>query len=292
MIYDREGAVCYHGGREYRVGDRIVANAESPWEGLYGTITEIRDGDDRDTENDTLELYCSFLPPIHPDEISRVEKRFSAVRGTETVLENIPMDMVIMAPEMIWSLDRNVEDRKITIYLVREEWVLDYDGGVDIYLFADHDQAKMTMLRMVHEDMVDGCISRWRGREDLESEIKVDSYEFWLHDSYHENHYQVSLTTQELYLSAAAVRQVADMHTAQCSLEDFISHIEGWDEVSALTEEQYQAFIADPRIPEMIQSKLSKNEPYFESYWESVSECAHQLLREYLMTIHKPGAGS
>ena len=82
------------------------------------------------------------------------------------------------------------------------------------------------------------------------------------------------------------------MHTAQCSLEDFISQIEGWDEVSKLTEEQYQAFIADPRIPEMIQSKLSKNEPYFESYWESVSECAHQLLREYLMTIHKPEAGS
>ena len=90
MIYDREGAMCCHGGREYRVGDRIVANAESPWEGLYGTITEIRDGDDRDTEHDTLELYCSFLPPIHPDEISRVEKRFSAVRGTETALEDIP----------------------------------------------------------------------------------------------------------------------------------------------------------------------------------------------------------
>ena len=285
MIYDREGAVCYHGGREYRVGDRIVANAESPWEGLYGTIIEIRDGDDRDTENDTLELYCSFLPPIHPDEISRVEKKFSAVRGAETAMENIPMDMVIMAPEMIWSLDRNDADRKITIYLVREEWVLDHDGGVDIHLFTDRNHAKMAMLRMVHEDMVDGCISRWRDKGDFESEIKVDSYEYWLHDSYHENHYQVSLTAQELYLSAATVRQVADMHTAQCSLEDFISQIEGWEKVNAMAEEQYQAFIADPRIPETIQAHLSKNEPYFESYWESVSECAHQLLREYLITL-------
>ena len=285
MIYDRKGAVCCHGGREYRVGDRIVSNAESPWEGLYGTIIEIRDGDDRETENDDLELYCSFLLPIHPDEIRKVEKKFSAVRGAETAMENIPMDMVIMAPEMIWSLDRNDADRKITIYLVREEWVLDHDGGVDIHLFTDRNHAKMAMLRMVHEDMVDGCISRWRDKGDFESEIKVNSCEYWLRDSYHENHYQVSLTAQELYLSAATVRQVADMHTAQCSLEDFISQIEGWEKVNAMAEEQYQAFIADPRIPETIQAHLSKNEPYFESYWESVSECAHQLLREYLMTL-------
>ena len=190
-----------------------------------------------------------------------------------------------MAPEMIWSLDRNDADRKITIYLVREEWVLDHDGGVDIHLFTDRNHAKMAMLRMVHEDMVDGCISRWRDKGDFESEIKVNSCEYWLRDSYHENHYQVSLTAQELYLSAATVRQVADMHTAQCSLEDFISQIEGWEKVNAMAEEQYQAFIADPRIPETIQAHLSKNEPYFESYWESVSECAHQLLREYLMTL-------
>ena len=69
MIYNRIGAVCLFDRAEYRVGDMVVATAESPWEGLYGTITEICDGDDRQTENGTIDLYCEFLPPIHPEEI-------------------------------------------------------------------------------------------------------------------------------------------------------------------------------------------------------------------------------
>ena len=53
MIYNRIGAVCLFDRAEYRVGDMVVATAESPWEGLYGTITEICDGDDRQTGLDT-----------------------------------------------------------------------------------------------------------------------------------------------------------------------------------------------------------------------------------------------
>ena len=61
--------------------------------------------------------------------------------------------------------------------------------------------------------------------------------------------------------------------------EDFASQVEEWEEVGALSEETYQCFLADKRIPDMIEKGLS--DTYWECYWESVSETAHVLLREY-----------
>lgn len=58
--------------------------------------------------------------------------------------------------------------------------------------------------------------------------------------------------------------------------------IECWDEVGTLTDEQYQALIADKTIPDRIHSALGKNDGYYESYWESVSEVAHTVVNEHI----------
>ena len=71
-------------------------------------------------------------------------------------------------------------------------------------------------------------------------------------------------------------------------LEDFVSQIKQWDEIACLTEDQFLKFISNPNIPERIETHLSGNDGYWESYWESVSECAHSLLREFLLQISKP----
>ena len=112
-VYDARSAKNHNGG-EFRVGDMVVATPESPWEGLCGTITEIRDGDDRETENDSIDIYCEFLPPTHPEEIRRLEDRFSDLYGMEKRLDDISLDMVIMAPSMIRVIGRKDGDRKIT----------------------------------------------------------------------------------------------------------------------------------------------------------------------------------
>lgn len=288
MIYDRTGAVCRHEGAEFRVGDMVVATPESPWEGLCGTITEIRDGDDRETENDSIDIYCEFLPPIHPEEIRRLEDRFSDLYGMEKRLDNISLDMVIMAPSMIRVIGRKDEDRKITVYLVREEWALDYDSGYDVRLCLDPDEAKMTMLTLIHEDMENGCISRWLDRRDLDSEIKEDSYEYWLHDSYHENHYLVTLSAHELYIRDTAYEKISACCLNDRLRADLAEQIEGWEELDDLTEEEYQAFISDPAIPEQLRTHLKSNVNLEESYWESVSECAFHMLRAYRSRLGKP----
>lgn len=287
MIYNRIGAACSFEGNQYRVGDKIVATAESPWEGLYGTITEICDGDDRQTENGTIDLYCEFLLPVLPEEIRKLESQFSSWFGREKKLEDIAFDSVIMSPEMIRIIGRKNEGRKVTVYLVREEWALDYNGGMETHLFIDPDEARMAMLRMLHEDMIDGCIHAWEGRGDLESEVKENSYEYWLHDSYHENHYLITLETHELYMSELVFQQLGSQYADESRRNDLVSQIEGWEELEDLTEDEYLKFISDPGIPEKIRSHLSKNDCYWESYWESISECAFQLLREYRRQIGK-----
>lgn len=62
--------------------------------------------------------------------------------------------------------------------------------------------------------------------------------------------------------------------------EDFASQVEEWEEVGELSEEEYQRYLADVRIPNMIDKGLS--DTYWECYWEAVSEAAHALLCEYL----------
>ena len=70
------------------VGDTVVANNLSDYEGLVGTITEIRAGEDKETDNPGVDIYCSFDYP-----------RF--IRHRSDFSELPPVDSVIMSPEMI-----------------------------------------------------------------------------------------------------------------------------------------------------------------------------------------------
>lgn len=52
-----------HENITYTVGSRVLANEASEYSGLFGRILEIRTDDDRETENDTPDIYCEFDPP-------------------------------------------------------------------------------------------------------------------------------------------------------------------------------------------------------------------------------------
>lgn len=101
MILNERGCGFDYEGTRYVIGQTIVGTNASEYEGLYGVITEIRTGDDKETENDTPDLYCSFDPPELPCEIKRLEEVFSDLFGVPKRLDDIILDLVIMAPEMI-----------------------------------------------------------------------------------------------------------------------------------------------------------------------------------------------
>lgn len=79
MIINRIGAEFEYDGTTYVIGAPIVGTPESEYEGLYGTITEIRDGEDKETENETPDIYCSFEVPALPCEVKKLEEVFSGM---------------------------------------------------------------------------------------------------------------------------------------------------------------------------------------------------------------------
>lgn len=68
---------------------KVVANANSPYEGLHGEITEIRSGEEKETENEVeLEIVVDF------EEVPDMDTKYSILNGTT-------IDQVIMDEETL-----------------------------------------------------------------------------------------------------------------------------------------------------------------------------------------------
>ena len=89
------------GGVIYTIGVQVVATDQSEYEGLKGYITEIRDGEDKETENETPDIYCRFDLPDDAASVKKLETVFSDLYGMPKTIDELSFDMVIMAPEMI-----------------------------------------------------------------------------------------------------------------------------------------------------------------------------------------------
>lgn len=101
MILSQCGAIYVYEDTEYTIGMEIIGNMASEYEGLRGHIYEIRDGDDKDTENETPDIYCRFERPTDMEKIVELEKRFSGLYSQPMTIDEIIVDDVIMAPDMI-----------------------------------------------------------------------------------------------------------------------------------------------------------------------------------------------
>lgn len=101
MVIRKTGDTYKYKGTTYTIGGRIYANGQSDWEGLFGVITEIRTGRDKETENETPDVYCSFDIPVLLSDVKELQERFSSLYGEPKTIEDISLDEVIMAPEML-----------------------------------------------------------------------------------------------------------------------------------------------------------------------------------------------
>lgn len=160
MILNRTGAEFEYEGVTYTIGGAIVGTAESEYAGLYGRINAIHDGEDKETENETPDIYCEFDPPVMPHEVKTLEDTFSDLYHQPKTIADIVLDMVIMAPEMIRPLDDLRSMRKrVNVFLVMEDWAVDGEHGNDCEAFSDYDDAKRIMTNRIREELEDGIIS-------------------------------------------------------------------------------------------------------------------------------------
>ena len=277
MIINRFGEEFLYGGITYKIGDRIIGTEESEYAGLNGSIYEIRDGEDKETGNDTPDIFCSFEEPVLPSDIEELEKSFSELYQEEKHIEDIILDCVIMAPEMIMIPDW--PQKRIKVYVLTEDWSVECNQGRTTHVCSSLLEAKAHLNSTLADEIASGCITDWIGRADYMTETSAFSYEGWLEGRYTEAHYAISIEELEMSLTPAVVGDVGRAYMNSCRYEDFASQVAEWDEVDELSEQGYQKFLADKRIPDMIDKKLGDH--YWESYWEAVSEAAHTLLGEY-----------
>lgn len=287
MILNRNGATFTYDGITYTIGDRVVATRESAYEGLFGTIQEIRTGKDKSTDNDTPDFHCAFLPPAIPAEVVALESRFSALYKQKKALDDITLDEVIMAPEMIRVINP-MGVHSITVYTVHEEWVLKGDYGENRYPALDPDHAKLKMTELILNDRAEGCFSEWREHEAVVEDVTGDNYyECWVHDEYCENHYKVSIETQTIPISEDVFTEIGKAFVDRVLRRDFAEQIEDWEEISGLSDAQIADMVAQPCVPERIRMQLKENGYLEESYWESVSEAAFAIVKEFTASVKK-----
>ena len=194
MICNRDGARVILDGTPWTIGMAVQANKASDYEGLYGVITEIRTGDDRETENDTPDIYCQFYAPVLPCEIRALEERFSSLYGCPKTLDELGLDMVVMAPEMLTPLDDLYSSRaQMKIYAVIEDWAVDEEGGHNEELFASRDDAVRIFHERLHEEHANGSIPHWQDDDSFCTDTGEALYECWLDGEYLCNHYKISV---------------------------------------------------------------------------------------------------
>ncbi len=281
MIINTIGAEFEYDGTKYVIGEPVIGTDESEYEGLQGIITEIRDGDDKDTDNETPDLYCSFEEPILPQDIKQLEETFSDLYGEPKKLDDINLDSIIMAPAMVRPLadiEKNIEEH--TVYALEEDWAINDDYGHNLEIYTDFGSAKRSFTKKLKEELESGCIPQWKDDENFVEESTTEFYECFIEGFHSSDHYSLEIKKQTIKMEPAFIREIGQKFISDSRFEDFKSHIEQWPELDKITPEQYDEIIKSKDISEMIDKALSKNDSYWEAYWESISEVARKLIDE------------
>ena len=203
---NKPGAEFLYNGIIYRVGDVIIGSDQSEYAGLIGSIFEIRDGSDKETENDTPDIYCSFDPPVLPMDIAKVEAVFSDLYGTQKILDDICFDMVIMAPEMITVPGQS--KKSVKLYILSEDWAAHDNYKHLSGIYSDPLEARARLNEALGNEIDFGCLSDWINTPEYRTETSENSYEGWLDGFYCESHYAISLEEHNVVLTPSLIKDL------------------------------------------------------------------------------------
>jgi len=271
MKYNKSGEMFFYEDKMFIVGEEVYAT-ESDYAGLLGRITEIRTGEDKDTENEGPDVYCSFRPPIFRQDAELVRKMMFGS-------EELSLDLVIMAPEML-TPTRYVGDGlpNVTVYAVIEDCTVDGEDHSTTRLYGDKRHAEIVIRQSIEKERESGCISEWQTKKFFVEEQYDDLYfTAYYKNEYCFNHYTVYLREMELSLSNPLLKTLLPICLAMKYREDVADQIESWD----IPETVKRTAVNDPDLYYRVQSALSDKEYCKVEYSEAISEVAHKLTAEH-----------
>lgn len=193
MLKKQSNEEWIYNGQRFYIGQRIIGTEQSEYEGLFGTVWEIRDGKDKETENETPDIYCSFDAPKLPYDIQQLEKTFSDLYGTPKTIEDIVLDEVIMSPDMIAPLDTVLPQK--TVYMLIEDWAHQGETGFRYRIYSDKNEAKKQMRLTFDRDLEEGFFEGLRSEPDADviEESDENHYEIFRDGFYCEEHYALTI---------------------------------------------------------------------------------------------------
>ena len=285
MIMNQKGDVFLYYDTIYTVGSKVYANGLSEYEGLYGWITEIREGSDLETGHSTPDIYCRFMTPVMPDEIQTLEDRFSSVYGEKKYLDEIDLESVILSPQMLILLEPFDPKEEVDIYLVREDWAFDDDYGTSSQIAGTYALAKFIFQNLIYQEHTDGYIRRWRRRKDLDFTVRTDSYECWLHDEYFENHYKVTIEKVTMPLEPDFLAAVGRKYISRKLQNKLFADISQWEEIESLSDNHLKEAFSQTDIGVEIISQLRQSPAFQDLLEETIASIAGKTLKRYMEGI-------
>ena len=156
--------------------------------------------------------------------------------GEPKKLEDITLDNVILAPEMVRVILPDPKPLTQMIYSVQEEWADRGECGSCIsQACTSEESAQQFMMKQLREEVEDGLVSQMRCDKKFVEESYDDSHECFIDGDYYENHYRIYITSQQIIVTPAFVREMAGIYHLAMFTEDFESMLEQEDDFSGLS---------------------------------------------------------
>ena len=281
MILKNKGDVFWYNDKKYVVGDKVIATSESEYEGMIGKIIGIWDGEDKETDNDTPDIYCSFSEPVLKATKEKLKERFSKLWNDVLDFDDINIEQAVMAPDMLIPLDalRNNKDKR-KIYILVEDAAIDGNETVSVDAFTDYKDAKRHLEIKLNDEMENGMLLTPGDSSDFVVEETEDSYEIYRKGRYCEWHYSVYIKVYEADLSDEFIKEIGGLFVGHIFAEDFEAQVEDWEEIAEFSEAEYKELMNNPDVPKRIAEELRNDENFMSEYIGAVCEIAHKIVDE------------
>lgn len=209
IILSKIGEMIEYAGKKYAVGEKVIANKNSVYEGLIGTIYEIHTDTEKETCNETPDIYCRFQEPVMKVNKEKVRKRLSEAYKKDIRLADVGLDCVIMSPEMLVCMsDLDDGAYKKKVYLLIEDAAVDSDTFYTTDVFADMDMAQQQFEIKLSKEMDKGMLKDITVSDEYVLEVGDNSFEYFRSGRFCEWHYSLKIIEDEIVIPNEFIKEI------------------------------------------------------------------------------------
>lgn len=289
MVLKEKAQPFLFGEKLYCVGDLVYANHGCVYEGLFGHIIEIRDGEDKLTCSSEPEMVCTFNKPVLPDVIHCLERRISRRERQPKMLHEIELSNVILSPEEVTVIeDENPECFDVGCFRLNIEWIIDGNKSSFALLFSDYLTARKRFMDMLETEITSGCIDAWSRCDEFFVNCDKEWFECWLVGQCDSNHYRIALDHECLRLTGDTVQAIGQLYLDQQFRKDFALRISEGEATNRFSEDMQHQISEDLCFPYYVRKAIKECPSLKEAYQEVLDVAARYMMIHYAERANRP----